>query len=572
MADISKITVNGSAYDLKDSLIRSSFTPITGTGTAGQAGSSSAAYIPSLWTFDLDKTPTAGDILTIKIPIAGVSSGVWMSVDNGTTYYPVAVYNTMRFTTHYPVNDNIILIYQTGMTTATYGTTSAGAAKGAKTTNVTLDRWCVLNSYDSGNTTYAEISAANLSGSTKSTTGLITGRRLYAAIIANLLATDGDITLYGKHLTGQVPAPSATDNGKIIKIEEGLYSLANETTHYADDIAMSSSDATTISSAIGAKLASSLKGAANGLAELDSTGKVPSTQLPSYVDDVEEYDDLAHFPATGETGKIYVDKDTDKTYRWGGSTYVVIGGDLALGETSSTAYRGDHGKDAYDHATDSGKISSAQSSGLYKVAVTSEGHIASVTDVAKADITALGIPAQDTTYSSETAAESGTTVSLVTTGEKYIWNHKADSDLATTSSDGLMSSTDKTKLDNSLVEAVASNIASSAISGQTNVEAALTSLSTGKANASDLTSAVATLTTSISKAETLIVNCGTISSLPITISNANIESDMAVIKSDVGDPSVMSSKWQVSTGAGSLTITGSINGATSLTLYLQKTR
>ena len=75
------------------------------------------------------------------------------------------------------------------------------------------------------------------------------------------------------------------------------------------------------------------KGSANGVASLDSTGKVPSSQLPSYVDDVIEgyyyngnfYTDSAHTQLiTPETGKIYVDLDTNKTYRWGGTTYVEI--------------------------------------------------------------------------------------------------------------------------------------------------------------------------------------------------------------------------------------------------------
>jgi hypothetical protein len=66
------------------------------------------------------------------------------------------------------------------------------------------------------------------------------------------------------------------------------------------------------------------KGVANGYASLDGSGKVPSTQLPSYVDDVLEYANLATFPATGETGKIYVTLDTNKTYRWSGSAYVEI--------------------------------------------------------------------------------------------------------------------------------------------------------------------------------------------------------------------------------------------------------
>lgn len=56
-------------------------------------------------------------------------------------------------------------------------------------------------------------------------------------------------------------------------------------------------------------------GVANGVATLGSDGKVPSSQLPSYVDDVLEYANTEAFPATGEAGKIYVALDTNKTYR-----------------------------------------------------------------------------------------------------------------------------------------------------------------------------------------------------------------------------------------------------------------
>ena len=102
------------------------------------------------------------------------------------------------------------------------------------------------------------------------------------------------------------------------------------------------------------KLNTSLKWAVNGLAELDSGGKVPSSQLPSYVDDVLEYADFASLPWTGTTGIIYVTIDTNLTYRWSGSAYVEISASLALWETMSTAYRGDRGKTAYDHSQTTG--------------------------------------------------------------------------------------------------------------------------------------------------------------------------------------------------------------------------
>lgn len=99
-----------------------------------------------------------------------------------------------------------------------------------------------------------------------------------------------------------------------------------------------------------AQIPLSQKGAASGVAELGEDGLVPTAQLPSYVDDVLEYANTTGFPETGETGKIYVALDTNKTYRWSGSAYVEISASLALGETSGTAYRGDRGKTAYDHS------------------------------------------------------------------------------------------------------------------------------------------------------------------------------------------------------------------------------
>ena len=95
-------------------------------------------------------------------------------------------------------------------------------------------------------------------------------------------------------------------------------------------------------------------GAANGVASLDASGRIPASQIPGGFDNIEEYDNLAAFPTTGEEGKIYVAKDTNLTYRWTGSQYVEISPSLALGETATTAYRGDRGKVAYTHSQVSG--------------------------------------------------------------------------------------------------------------------------------------------------------------------------------------------------------------------------
>lgn len=115
----------------------------------------------------------------------------------------------------------------------------------------------------------------------------------------------------------------------------------------------------------------SARGAKNGVASLDENGKVPAAQLPSYVDDVLEgyvADDLSAFykdsgktsAYTPETGKIYVNLNNNKTYRYSGSKYAVISETLALGETSSTAFDGARGKKAYDHSQSAHAPSNAE--------------------------------------------------------------------------------------------------------------------------------------------------------------------------------------------------------------------
>lgn len=146
------------------------------------------------------------------------------------------------------------------------------------------------------------------------------------------------------------------------------------------------------------------------------TGTIAAANLPSFVDDVLEgyygsdgvfyknYDTSTKKYSdayTGETGKIYVNLNDNKTYRWSGSAYVVISETIALGETSSTAYRGDRGKAAYDHAAAKG---SAFASGLYKITTNAQGHVTGATAVQKSDITGLGIPAQDTVYTHPTSS------------------------------------------------------------------------------------------------------------------------------------------------------------------------
>ena len=147
-----------------------------------------------------------------------------------------------------------------------------------------------------------------------------------------------------------------------------------------------------------------------GMSASKLTGTIPQANLPSYVDDVLEYNGKSTFPQTGESGKIYVDTSTNRTYRWGGSSYVEISSSLALGTTSSTAFRGDYGNIAYQHAAAKG---SAFANGLYKITTNAQGHVTAATAVTKNDITALGIPGSDTnTNTTYTLSKSGSTITL----------------------------------------------------------------------------------------------------------------------------------------------------------------
>ncbi len=80
-------------------------------------------------------------------------------------------------------------------------------------------------------------------------------------------------------------------------------------------------------------------------------GKVPTSQLPSYISDAQEYDTVADFPSQGKKNIIYFTKDTNLTYRWGGTGYVEISPSIAIGNTAETAFRGDLGQQAYNHTT-----------------------------------------------------------------------------------------------------------------------------------------------------------------------------------------------------------------------------
>ena len=154
-------------------------------------------------------------------------------------------------------------------------------------------------------------------------------------------------------------------------------------------------------------------GAASGVATLGTDGKVPSSQLPSYVDDVLEYTNLSSFPSTGESGKIYVAQDTNKTYRWSGSTYKEISPSIVVGTTTGTAFDGKSGYDHVNNTSNPHGVTKAQL-GLGNVENKSSATIRG--ELTKSNVTtALGYtpPTTNTTYSNFVKSGSGAAAGLV---------------------------------------------------------------------------------------------------------------------------------------------------------------
>lgn len=202
------------------------------------------------------------------------------------------------------------------------------------------------NTVKSGNNIYMDIRIAN---ATASMDGLMSKEdyvELNTTIpgqIEDLKEADSNINNRIDDLDDKIDKEIADREAEIDRIENKFDGVTDKLEDALQkEIEDRKAGDTTITNSLNAFI--STKGQPGGLAELDSTGKVPAAQLPSYVDDVLEYSTKAQFPQTGETGKIYVAKDTNLTYRWTGTQYLEISQSLALGETPSTAYPGDKGK------------------------------------------------------------------------------------------------------------------------------------------------------------------------------------------------------------------------------------
>lgn len=155
---------------------------------------------------------------------------------------------------------------------------------------------------------------------------------------------------YTAEMVGARPStwtPSAADVGAIPSAQKGAN---GGVATLGEDGKLTESQRPVYSSEDIGAIPESKVGSPDGIAPLGSNGLIPAQYIPGGLDEIKEFDNREAFPNSGEDNIYYLAKDTSLLYRWSGSEYVPVNPSLALGETSSTAYRGDHGLVAYNHS------------------------------------------------------------------------------------------------------------------------------------------------------------------------------------------------------------------------------
>jgi len=323
---------------------------------AGDSGTSQVLDLNDTLTIaggtGLSSVASATDIITVNLDNTAVTPGAY-------TYASVTVDAQGR------------------LTAASSGTTplvSGGALGTPSSGTLTNCTFPTLNQNTTGSaatlTTPRAINGVNFDGS------------------APITVTAAAGTLSGSTLASGVTASSLTSVGTIAT---GVWNGSSISTTYTDAKVTSVNGSTgavtglATTSSLSSYQATSEKNAVNGYAGLDAGGKVAAAQLPSYVDDVEEYAALINFPATGETGKIYVTTGTNKTYRWTGSVYVEIsaspGSTDSVTEGSTNLYfTTQRARDSFSASTGISITSGAISSTITQYADSNARSAISVTD------------------------------------------------------------------------------------------------------------------------------------------------------------------------------------------------
>jgi len=300
------------------------------TGPAGADGSTTLAGLT-----DVDTASTAGQAL--KADGDGTFSFATITAVEVDTLDSV----TGRGNT---TSNNISVggVTATSLNTHTIPSGSGTLALTTDVPTVTLDDATTNGNTTTNNISVGGITATSLNthtipsgtGTLAKTTDIPTNNNQLtngAGYITDYTVTQGDVTAHQAALS--ITESQISDLGTYLTAETNDLSSA-VTWANVPDANITESSVTQHQAALsitesqisdlGTYIPTSQKGAASGVASLDSSGLVPTSQLPSYVDDVEEYTNYASFPGTGETGKIYVDLATGDIYRWSGSAYVQI--------------------------------------------------------------------------------------------------------------------------------------------------------------------------------------------------------------------------------------------------------
>ena len=397
MPNIAKININGTVADIKDTEARSDIATIqsalkkVSTSSDGFAPkvTSTSAYLrgDGTWSTPTDTTYAAA---TTK------ANGLMSSSDKS---------KLDGITSGAEVNQNAFANVVVGTTTvAADNTTDSLTLVGS---NVTINPDATNDKVTIGITKDNVVSAL---GYTPPTTNTTYGTATTSA--DGLMSSSDKVKLNGIETGAQVNTITGVKGNA-----ESSYRTGNVNITPAN---------------IGA-VASSEKGAASGVVPLNASGTIDSTYLPSYVDDVLEYDSKDDFPKTGESGKIYVDisAEENNTYRWSGSKYILI-----AKNTNTTYTLTKSGSTITLNGSDGSTTNVSDSNTTYATATTSTDGLMSSSDKTKLNGIASGAQANQNAFSNivvgtTTVAADNTTDSLTLVGSNVTINPDATNDKVT---------------------------------------------------------------------------------------------------------------------------------------------
>ena len=374
---------------------------ITGTGTAAQDKGSgvSPRYFPAKWTYNTGMTATNGDIITIKTPNGGSDYGVFISIDNGTTYYPISTASTSRLSTHFGTNTYLSLIFRSdGQTNSVFP-----VAGGDSRVNVSGGCWYVINYYDSNtyDRTYMQtrIYAGGVGTFQYSLCAINNNQRMESFTTTSGTGTSKAFNTTAKFLYPPVimyhSSSSNISNGSVISVSTLYEQFPSLDLRYSCNITSSAGftkyKPVYLECIINSDNTFSPTG--NGLTQTLTTGKYYILLGCTYNDSIYQLTLFAQHPVYYYDGtnlsqiQFTADEKTKLAGIAEGATKVEsssTNGNIKINSVDTTVYTHPSG------------FTTKSTAGFYKYTVDGNGHVSAGAALAKADITALGIPGENT--------------------------------------------------------------------------------------------------------------------------------------------------------------------------------